>query len=133
MAPVVSLEERPAEASSAVGAKLAGVEVAVLAGRRRVGVGGALAAKVHVRADDPAVSAGERLHAAPFERSNPHTGQCGRAGLDAFAIQEVPRVAANTANVTGHRPIAILAVIVEAPAVLPEQGAALDSAAAAVD
>ena len=39
----------------------------------------------------------------------------------------------NTANVTGHRPIAVLAVIVEAPAVLPEQGAALDSAAAAVD
>ena len=94
MAPVVSLEERPAEAPSAVGAKLVGAEVAVLTGRRRVGIRGAFAAVVDAGVDDPAVLTGERLHATPLELPDPHARYRGRAGLNTVTIQEVPRVAA---------------------------------------
>ena len=134
VAPVVTLpEERAAEASGAVGAVLVGAEGAKLAGGRGHVVVRTLAAVVDVRADDAAVLALERRHAAALEVTDAERGRASRAGRDAGAVEQVPTVAAHPAAVTLGAAVAVVAAVVEAPAAGAGLGPGLNPPALARD
>ena len=134
LAPVLK-KELAGVAFGAVLAVLAGAMLADLAvGDGSILLVGALAAKANRRFDDePAGPASERCHAAPLELPNAHRGHAGRAGRDASGIEEIEAVAADSAGVSRHDPVAVVAVSVEAPAVGTGLRPGLNAAALAGD